>query len=124
LKARKQQGEKMNAKACKLDYRKMTKAQIRQSYDELALTMLDVRPSLEYEQGHIAGARSIPLEELSLRLNELSPEQEIVAYCRGPYCVFADEAVELLVSQGYQARRLNEGFPEWKLAGLPSEIGE
>ncbi|MBZ0305724.1 MAG: metalloregulator ArsR/SmtB family transcription factor [Anaerolineae bacterium] len=98
--------------------------ELRTRLSDPALTVLDVRPSLEYEQGHIAGARSIPLEELSARLSELSPEQEIVAYCRGPYCVFADEAVELLIAQGYQARRLDEGFPEWKLAGLPSELGE
>src|SRR5579859_2245205 len=72
---------------------------------EPELVILDVRPVLEYAQGHIPGARSIPIDELKMRLNELSPEQEIVAYCRGPYCVFADEAVETLVAHGYQARR-------------------
>jgi len=85
------------------------------------LVILDVRPALEYAQGHIAGARSIPVDELQTRLNELSPKQEIVAYCRGPYCVFADEAVEILVANGYQARRLNEGYPDWKLANLPTQ---
>lgn len=83
------------------------------------VVILDVRPTLEYEQGHLPGARSIPVDELHTRLAELSPEQEIVAYCRGEYCVFADEAVDLLLAKGYRARRMTEGFPEWQLAGLP-----
>jgi rhodanese-related sulfurtransferase/DNA-binding transcriptional ArsR family regulator len=83
------------------------------------LVILDVRPALEYARGHIAGARSIPIDELERRLNELPQDQEFVAYCRGPYCVFADEAVELLTSQGYRARRMGQGYPDWKLAGLP-----
>jgi rhodanese-related sulfurtransferase/DNA-binding transcriptional ArsR family regulator len=85
------------------------------------LVVLDVRPVMEYRQGHIAGARSIPIDELAARLHELARDQEIVAYCRGPYCVFADEAVELLSAQGYHARRLQEGYPDWKIAGLPTE---
>ena len=88
---------------------------------EPELVILDVRPTLEYAQGHIPGARSIPVDELKARLGELSPTQEIIAYCRGPYCVFADEAVEILVERGYQARRLHEGYPDWKLASLPTE---
>lgn len=91
---------------------------------EPELVILDVRPALEYAQGHIPGARSIPIAELKMRLNELSPEQEIVAYCRGPYCVFADEAVETLVAHGYQARRIWEGYPDWKLANLPTEANK
>ncbi len=83
------------------------------------LIILDVRPALEYRQGHISGARTIPVDELKSRLNELPREQEIVAYCRGPYCVFADEAVEILAAHGYKARRLVEGYPDWRLAGLP-----
>ena len=83
------------------------------------LIILDVRPALEYHQGHISGARTIPVDELKSRLNELPREQEIVAYCRGPYCVFADEAVEILAAHGYKARRLVEGYPDWRLAGLP-----
>ena len=83
------------------------------------LIVLDVRPTLEYRQGHIAGARTIPVDELPSRLSELPLEQEIVAYCRGPYCVFADEAVEILTAQGYKARRLTEGYPDWQIAGLP-----
>jgi len=88
---------------------------------EPELVILDVRPSLEYAQGHIPGARSIPVDQLKACLSELSPTQEIIAYCRGPYCVFADEAVEILVADGYQARRLHEGYPDWKLANLPTE---
>ena len=87
------------------------------------VTLLDVRPSVEFEQGHIAGARSFPVEELARRLGELPPDLEIVAYCRGPYCAFADEAVRLLAANQLNARRLHEGFPEWKLAGYPIEMG-
>lgn len=88
---------------------------------EPGLVLLDVRPTLEYAQGHIAGARSIPIDELESRLHELPHDQEIVAYCRGTYCVFADEAVELLVARGYQAQRMQQGYPDWKLADLPTE---
>jgi rhodanese-related sulfurtransferase len=81
--------------------------------------VLDVRPALEYEQGHIAGARSIPADELEDRIGELDPRRDIVAYCRGPYCVFADEAVKLLTSRGYRAVRYEQGYPDWAAAGLP-----
>jgi len=81
--------------------------------------VLDVRPAIEYRQGHIAGARSIPLEELEHRLQELDARQEVVAYCRGPYCVFADEAVALLRARGIPAVRYAEGYPDWAAAGLP-----
>lgn len=83
--------------------------------------VLDVRPALEYQQGHIAGARSIPVDELEARLAELDPAREVVAYCRGPYCVFADEAVALLRARGRRAQRYAEGFPEWVAARLPVE---
>ena len=83
--------------------------------------LVDVRPAIEYQQGHIAGARSIPVEQMAARLDELNPDQEVVAYCRGPYCVFADEAVTLLRARGYTARRYVEGYPEWAAAGLPVE---
>jgi len=83
--------------------------------------VMDVRPALEYRQGHIAGAWSMPLEELERRLGELDPDHEIVAYCRGPYCVFADEAVALLRAHGRRAARYAEGYPEWAAAGLPVE---
>lgn len=87
-----------------------------------SVTLLDVRPALEYRQGHIPDARSIPVEELEHRLAELPRDREIVAYCRGPYCVFADEAAQLLQAQGFNVRRFEEGFPEWRAAGLPVAI--
>ncbi len=86
------------------------------------IILLDVRPAEEYEASHLPQARSIPVTELEARLAELPADKEIVAYCRGPYCVFADEAVALLSARGYQARRLAEGLPEWRLLGLPVEI--
>lgn len=79
--------------------------------------VLDVRPAAEYHAGHIAGARSIPIGELAHRLKELPKSKTIVAYCRGPYCVFADEAASLLTAKGFRAFRLENGFPEWKLEG-------
>lgn len=89
--------------------------------DDPELIILDVRPQVEYVQGHIPGARSIPIDELESRLSELPQEQEIVAYCRGPYCVFADEAVEILSKHGHRVRRVQEGYPDWMLANLPIE---
>ena len=84
--------------------------------------VLDVRPEVEYEAGHIPGARSVPVGELR-RLRSLPKDIEIVAYCRGPYCVYADEAVRLLRRRGLNAKRLEDGFPEWKRAGLPIAAG-
>jgi rhodanese-related sulfurtransferase len=81
--------------------------------------VLDVRPVSEYNAGHIAGARSIPISELNSRFQELPKSRRIVAYCRGPYCVFADEAVTRLRTHGYKAFPLQGGFPEWKLRGFP-----
>jgi len=83
------------------------------------VTVLDVRPAAEYAAGHIPGAVSIPVSQLGERLAELPEGTEIVAYCRGPYCVFAHDAVRLLRAQGRAARRLAGGMPEWRLAGLP-----
>lgn len=83
--------------------------------------VVDVRPREEYEAGHITGAVSIPLDELADRLDELPEDAEIVAYCRGPYCVLAPEAVEQLHQAGRTVRRLEVGFPEWRLADLPTE---
>lgn len=88
---------------------------------EGVVVVLDVRPAVEYRQGHIAGAVSVPLDELEAWLDSLPATQEIVAYCRGPYCLFADEAVTKLSTHGYRARRLREGYPEWSAAGLPIE---
>lgn len=83
--------------------------------------VVDVRPAGEYQAGHIAGAISIPLDSLSKHLAKLPTNQEVVAYCRGPYCMFAYEAVSQLRSQGYKARRLEDGYPEWKAGLLPVE---
>ena len=83
------------------------------------VVVLDTRPPGEYAAGHIAGAISVPVDDLQRRLRQLPKGKEYVAYCRGPYCVYADRAVEILRSNGRQARRLREGFPEWRAAGLP-----
>lgn len=85
------------------------------------VTVLDVRPPDEYGAGHLPNAVNIPLRELERRLREIPKEREIVAYCRGPYCVLAFEAVALLRHRGFRVRRLEDGFPEWKAAGLPIE---
>ena len=87
------------------------------------VVVLDVRPAPEYASGHIAGARSVPVEELSRRLTGVSKESDVVAYCRGPYCVFAHDAVRMLRKRGYRASRLEDGFPEWRDAGLPVDVG-
>jgi rhodanese-related sulfurtransferase len=89
---------------------------------EEGVVVLDVRPEEEYRSGHIPGARSVPVERLEAYLEEIPRDREVVAYCRSPYCVFSDEAVALLRSRGYPARRLQEGLPDWRAAGLPVEI--
>ena len=98
--------------------------------DELAarlgrgeVVVLDVRPEPEFVAGHIVGARSVPLAELRRHLRTLPKETEVVAYCRGPYCVYADEAVRELRRRGFTARRLEDGYPEWQRAGLAVERG-
>jgi rhodanese-related sulfurtransferase len=98
--------------------------------DELArrlasgeLVVLDVRPHAEFAAGHISGSRSVPVGELREHLRALPKETEVVAYCRGPYCVYADEAVRELTKKGFRARRLADGFPEWERAGLPVAVG-
>src|SRR3990170_2267980 len=87
------------------------------------VVVVDTRPAGEYASGHIAGAISVPVDELHRRLKELPKSKDYVAYCRGPYCVYADRAVEILRSSGRRARRLVEGFPEWRSAGLPVTDG-
>ena len=82
--------------------------------------MLDVRPEAEYAAGHVRGAISIPIQDLRSRLGEIPDGSEVVAYCRGPYCVFADEAVRILTKKGVTAVRLEDGFPEWADARLPA----
>jgi rhodanese-related sulfurtransferase len=98
--------------------------------DELAkrlkrgeVVVLDVRPVSEFDAGHIAGARSVPINELRKQLKALPKDAEVVAYCRGPYCVYADDAVRQLRQRGFKASRLEDGFPEWKRAGLPTAAG-
>ena len=86
--------------------------------------VIDVRPPEEYEAGHIPGAINVPLEMLPRRLAEFPSRKEVVAYCRGPYCMLAVEAVKRLRSRGYRARRLEDGFPEWKSEGRPVAVGK
>jgi len=85
------------------------------------VTVLDVRPPDEFDAGHLPGAVNIPLGELQARLADLDPDREIVAYCRGPWCVLSFEAVAALRARGFKARRLEDGLPEWKACGLPVE---
>jgi ArsR family transcriptional regulator len=87
------------------------------------ITILDVRPEDEFALGHVPGAVNIPLRELEARLTELDHKQEIVAYCRGPYCLLSYEAVAALRARGFNVRRLQDGLPEWRAAGLPVIIG-
>jgi rhodanese-related sulfurtransferase/DNA-binding transcriptional ArsR family regulator len=88
------------------------------------VVVVDVRPEPEYRAGHIKGARSLPVGEMRRHLRALPKETEVVAYCRGPFCVYADDAVRELRRKGFAARRLEDGFPEWKRAGLPVAVGE
>ncbi len=97
--------------------------ELMQRAKEGLVTVLDVRPRAEFAAGHLPGAVNVPVVELKKHLADLDPKQEIVAYCRGPYCVLAFDAVELLRSKGFQVRRLQDGYPEWKSAGLPVESG-
>ena len=85
------------------------------------VTVLDLRPEDEFALGHLPGALNIPLAELERRLAELPADREVIAYCRGPYCVLSFEAVAALRSRGYLVHRLEDGYPEWKAAGLPVE---
>ncbi len=86
--------------------------------------VLDVRPAEEYRAAHIAGAVSLPLKELEKRLGGLPTDQDVVAYCRGPYCVLAPEAVQLLRARGYRAMALGDGVAEWRAQGLPVAVGD
>lgn len=97
------------------------RAELLQRARDGLVTVLDVRPREEYAAGHVPGSINIPLKELEQHLEDLSRHQEVVAYCRGPYCVLAYEAVARLREKGFKARRMEDGYPEWKLAGLPIE---
>ena len=98
-------------------------AELRRRMRNNEVTLIDVRPADEYRAGHIAGALSIPLESLTPRLRSLSKGRPVVAYCRGPYCVLADEAVRRLRKRGFVAQRFEDGFPGWKADGLPVTTG-
>ena len=87
------------------------------------VTVLDVRPADEFRAGHLPGAFNVPIEQLERYLAKLPRDREVVAYCRGPYCLMSYEAVEKLRKRGWRARRLQDGFPEWRAAGLPVEVG-
>ena len=87
------------------------------------VVVLDVRPDAEFTAGHLPGAVNVPPDELDQRLGAVPIGSPVVAYCRGPYCVYADDAVRLLVSAGHDARRLDDGYPEWAAAGLPVATG-
>jgi len=88
------------------------------------IVLLDVRPEEEYKEGHIASAISVPTEHLVDRLKDLPKDKEIVAYCRGPLCAMADEAVEMLKQHGFDSKRLDDGYPDWMIRGLPVEMEE
>ncbi len=102
----------------------VTRKQLLKLIRQGTVTVLDVRPPDEFELGHLPSAVNIPLRALKQRLGEINPDREIVAYCRGEYCVLSFEAVALLRSRGFKARRLEEGLPEWRAAGLPIKIGD
>lgn len=106
----------------KFDFESVTIDGLTEKLESGKVTILDVRPESEFKQGHIANAISIPIDQLLKRLKELPKRSQIVAYCRGPFCVYADEAVGILIKAGYNAMRLEEGFPDWKLKELPIEV--
>ena len=98
--------------------------QLRRLMRDGDVTVIDVRPPDEFTAGHIPGARSIPVADLKRRLREIPKDREVVAYCRGRYCVYSLEAVTMLRKQGYRARRASEGLPDWRAAGFPVEAGK
>jgi rhodanese-related sulfurtransferase len=103
------------------DLQVMTRAELTHRLAGGDVVVLDVRPEPEYRAGHISGALSIPIKELQRRLRHLPRDIDVVAYCRGPFCVYADEAVRSLTRRGIRAARLEDGFPEWVRTGLPVE---
>lgn len=99
----------------------VSRAELVERMEAGLVTVLDVRPGDEFDRGHLPGALNITLAELERRLGDLPPDREVVAYCRGPYCVLSFEAVAALRARGFTVRRLEDGFPEWRAAGLPVE---
>jgi len=101
----------------------VSRSELSQRLRQGEVVLLDVRPTSEFMAGHIAGARAVPPAELRRHLRSIPADADVVAYCRGPYCVYADEAVRLLRRRGVMARRLEDGFPEWRRAKLPIALG-
>jgi rhodanese-related sulfurtransferase len=93
----------------------VTMEELQERVQSKNVMLLDVRPAHEYNSGHIPGALNIPIDQLAKRIKELHKTKHYIAYCRGPFCVFADDAVELLIKKGFKAKRLEEGYPDWKL---------
>src|SRR6266508_4116558 len=108
-------------RAHRRDFARLSPAQLRQQLDRGDVMVLDARPRLEYDTGHLPAAISIPIDELPERLDELPTDKLIVAYCRGPLCVYADQALELINASGRRGARLEEGVAEWQLAGYALE---
>lgn len=106
----------------KIDFDCVTIDELASKIESEKVFVLDVRPEVEFRKGHIANSVSIPFDQLPSRLKELPKRKEIVAYCRGPFCVYADDAVALLKKAGYKAKRLDQGYPDWAVLGLPVEI--
>jgi rhodanese-related sulfurtransferase/DNA-binding CsgD family transcriptional regulator len=102
----------------------VTLKELRRRLRDADVTLIDVRPVEEYRAGHIPGALSIPVSQLKRRLPEIPRGREVVAYCRGPYCVYSVEAIEILRKNGYRARRSDEGLPDWRASGLPVTTGD
>jgi len=101
----------------------VTRAELRRRLKDGSATIIDVRPRDEYEAGHIPGALSIPVDEVQRRMRELPKSREVIAYCRGPYCLYSLDAVTMLRKHGYRARRADEGMPDWRAEGLPVALG-
>lgn len=98
--------------------------ELRRRLEAGEVTVLDVRPAAEYRAGHLPGAISMPVQELKERLGEIGRDRPVIAYCRGPYCVYAVDALEVLRGQGFEARRMESGVPDWRLAGHPVAAGD
>lgn len=106
------------------DLEPVTFDELRRRLRQADVTVIDVRPEEEYRAGHIPGALSIPVSQIRRRLAEIPKKREVVAYCRGRYCVYSVEAVEILRKQGYRVRRTDEGLPDWRASGLPVAVGD